>query len=230
MDRASADISLPTSEQTVAMPTFPLAFFDRLRMATDGAGVTALVGAYGCPLACKMCINPQTWQGRSDGKPPFVRVTPAELCERAKQDNLYYLATGGGITFGGGEPLVHMAFIEAFRAICPREWRFSAESCLHIDPALIPKAAAVVDGFMIDIKDMDPAVYRAYTTRDNAPVKENLRTLLALVGPARILVRVPHIPGYNTDEGVRASIAELREMGVTQIDEFTYRLPRKKTV
>ena len=56
------------TDQTV--PTFPLAFCDRLRMATDGAGVTALVGAYGCPLQCKLCINPQTWQGRTDGKPP----------------------------------------------------------------------------------------------------------------------------------------------------------------
>ena len=52
-------------------PTFPLAFCDRLRMATDGAGVTALVGAFGCPLQCKLCINPQTWHERKDGKPPF---------------------------------------------------------------------------------------------------------------------------------------------------------------
>ena len=64
-------------------PTFPLAFCDRLRMATDGAGVTALVGAFGCPLQCKLCINPQTWHERKDGKPPFERVTPAELVEAA---------------------------------------------------------------------------------------------------------------------------------------------------
>ena len=100
------------------IPTFPLAFFDRLRMATDGAGVTALVGAYGCPLQCKLCINPQTWHERSDGKASFERVTPVELYDRVKIDSLYYLATGGGITFGGGEPLLHTDFITAFRALC----------------------------------------------------------------------------------------------------------------
>ncbi len=209
-------------------PTFPLAFFDRLRMATDGVGVTALVGAWGCPLQCRMCINPQTWHERTDGKAPFTRVTPEELYERARQDNLYYLATGGGITFGGGEPLVHMDFIEAFRALCPREWRFSAESCLHIDPDLVSRAVAVIDHFMVDIKDMDPGIYAAYTTRENGLVKENLRVLLALAGPERITVRVPHIPGYNTDDEVRASVEELHTMGVVLIDEFTYRKPRDR--
>ena len=113
-------------------PTFPLAFCDRLRMATDGAGVTALVGAYGCPLQCKLCINPQTWHKRGDGKPNFTRVTPAEMYDRVKIDSLYYLATGGGVTFGGGEPLLHTDFITAFRALCPKDWHIYAETCLHI--------------------------------------------------------------------------------------------------
>ncbi len=210
----------------MSAPTFPLAFFDRLRMATDGAGVTALIGAYGCPLQCRMCINPQTWHERTDGKPPFERVTPEALLARAMQDNLYYLATGGGVTFGGGEPLVHVDFLEAFHAIAPPEWHFYAESCLHIDPASLSRLAAVFDHFMIDIKDMDPAIYKAYTTRDNALVKENLRALLALVGPARITARVPLIPGYNTVEATERSVEELREMGVTDVDRFTYKEPR----
>ncbi len=216
------------NEHQTTTPTFPLAFCDRLRMATDGTGVTALVGAYGCPLQCRMCINPQTWQGRTDGKPPFERVSAAELYDRVKIDNLYYLATGGGVTFGGGEPLVHIDFLEEFRRICPPEWHLSAESCLHIDPACIPRAAAVIDHFIIDVKDMNPAIYAAYTTRDNARVKENLATLLALVGPDRITVRVPHIPGFNTDADVAASISEVRTTGITQIDEFTYRKPRNR--
>ena len=209
-------------------PTFPLAFCDRLRMATDGAGVTALVGAYGCPLQCKLCINPQTWQGRSDGKPPFERVTPTELYDKVKIDNLYYLATGGGITFGGGEPLLHTDFIEAFRAICPPEWHLYAESCLHIPAEHIPAAARAIDHFFIDVKDMNPAIYQAYTGRDNRPVKENLAALLALVGPASVTVRVPHIPGFNTDSDVEASVAELRGMGVELFDVFHYKIPRKK--
>ena len=214
------------TEKTV--PTFPLAFCDRLRMATDGAGVTALVGAFGCPLQCKLCINPQTWHERGDSKPDFERVTPEQLYDRVKIDSLYYLATGGGITFGGGEPLLHTEFIAAFRALCPKDWRIYAETCLNVPQEHIHRAAAAVDGFFVDIKDMNPTVYQTYTGRDNALVKENLSLLLSLVGPDRVTVRVPHIPGFNTDADADASVAELRAMGVTKLDVFTYKEPRKK--
>ena len=209
-------------------PTFPLAFCDRLRMATDGVGVTALVGAYGCPLQCKLCINPQTWQGRSDGKPPFERVTPTELYDRVKIDNLYYLATGGGVTFGGGEPLLHTDFITAFRAVVPKEWRIYAESCLNIPEENLRAAAWVVDHFFIDIKDMNPAIYRAYTGKDNTLVKSNLALLLSLVGAHRITVRVPSIPDFNTEADTEASVRELQAMGVTSLDRFAYKIPTRK--
>lgn len=209
-------------------PTFPLAFCDRLRMATDGAGVTALVGAYGCPLQCKLCINPQTWQGRSDGKPPFERVTPTELYDRVKIDNLYYLATGGGVTFGGGEPLLHTDFITAFRAVVPKEWRIYAESCLNIPEENLRTAARVVDHFFIDIKDMNPAIYKAYTGKDNTLVKANLALLLSLVGAHRITVRVPSIPDFNTEADTEASVRELQAMGVTSLDRFAYKIPTRK--
>ena len=209
-------------------PTFPMAFCDRLRMATDGAGVTALVGAYGCPLQCKLCINPQTWQGRSDGKPPFERVTPTELYDRVKIDNLYYLATGGGVTFGGGEPLLHTDFITAFREVCHPDWRIYAESCLNIPEENLRAAARVVDHFFIDIKDMNPAIYRAYTGKDNTLVKSNLALLLSLVGAHRITVRVPSIPDFNTEADTEASVRELQAMGVTSLDRFAYKIPTRK--
>ena len=211
-----------------ALPTFPLAFCDRLRMATDGAGVTALVGAYGCPLQCKLCINPQTWQGRTDGKPPFTRVTPEELYDRVKIDNLYYLATGGGVTFGGGEPLLHTDFLVAFHAVIPKEWHLYAETCLYIPEKSVRATATVVDHFFVDIKDMNPTIYKAYTGQDNAPVKENLALLLSLVGEDRITVRVPRIPNFNTVADVQTSVEELKGMGVVSFDLFDYKIPRPR--
>jgi pyruvate formate lyase activating enzyme len=195
-------------------------------MATDGAGVTALVGAFGCPLQCKLCINPQTWHERADGKLPFERVTAAELYDRVKIDSLYYLATGGGVTFGGGEPLLHTDFITAFREVCHPDWRIYAESCLNIPEENVRAAAAAVDHFFVDIKDMNPAIYHAYTGKDNAFVKSNLALLLSLAGADRVTVRVPHIPDFNTDGDVAASVAELERMGVTRLDVFSYKRPK----
>ena len=94
--------------------------------------------------------------------------------------------------------------------------------------AHIPAAAAVVDWFFVDIKDMNPSIYKAYTGQDNALVKSNLALLLSLVGAERIPVRVPHIPGFNTDADVQASVAELTAMGVTVFDVFAYKIPTKK--
>jgi pyruvate formate lyase activating enzyme len=155
-------------------------------------------------------------------------VTPEQLLERVRMDHLYYTATGGGIAFGGGEPLLHTDFLTAFRALCPPEWRIYAETCLNVPARHIPAAAAVVDWFFVDIKDMNPAIYKAYTGQDNALVKENLRALLALVSPERVTVRVPRIPGYNTEADVGASVAELRAMGVEHLDVFHYKMPRTK--
>lgn len=204
-------------------PCFPLCFLDRLRMATDGQGVTALVGAYGCPLSCRLCINPYTWHEGTR----FEWVTPEELYDRVKQDNLYYLATGGGVTFGGGEPLDHADFIAAFRAVCPPEWHLSAETSLHVPAENVRTAAGCVDHFFADIKDTDPGIYKAYTGQDNRLVLENLSLLLSLVGPDRVTVRVPLIPGYNDEAAREKSLKLLSSMGIVHTDFFTYKIPKQ---
>lgn len=78
----------------------------------------------------------------------------------------------------------------------------------------------IVDQWIVDIKDMNPTIYQAYTGRDNALVIQNLQHLLDT--KADITVRVPLIPIYNTEEDVEKSTAILRKMGVSQIDKFKY--------
>ena len=61
-----------------------------------------------------------------------------------------------------------------------------------------------------------------YTGKDNALVTSNLKWLLSNGDPKRIMVRVPHIPEFNTDEDVSRSIEQLKVMGVMDFDEFQY--------
>ena len=206
------------------MSEFPLSGISLLRMATDGEGVTALVCAQGCPLRCDMCINPHTLENR---KVPYV--SPEKLLEMVKPHSLYYIATGGGITFGGGEPLLRAAFIRDFTAICPPEWKINAETCLNVPEENVRIAAECVQHFFVDIKDMNPEIYRAYTGRDNEAVYGNLRLLIALVGSERVTVRVPLIPGFNTPEDNEYSEKLLRGMGYTRFDRFEYTDKRKGT-
>ena len=80
----------------------------------------------------------------------------------------------------------------------------------------------ILDGYIVDIKDMNPEIYKAYTGKDNVLVLSNLEWILKQGNPERIMVRVPHIPEFNTDEDVADSKMRLAAMGLKNIDEFNY--------
>lgn len=189
----------------------------RHRLTTDGEGVTTLVAFSGCPLRCKYCLNKTSWE-LSKGRD----YTPEMLFEEVKIDQLYFLATHGGITFGGGEPLLQVEFIKEFRALCGPQWQILAETSLNVPFKNVEALDPVLDGYIIDIKDMNPEIYKAYTGKDNALVLSNLEWILRHGDPNRIMVRVPHIPDFNSDEDVSRSMEQLKKMGVTNFNEFTY--------
>ncbi len=198
-------------------PQYPLLSLERLRMGTDGEGVTTLIAGAGCPLRCRWCINERLLR-----EAPAKMVTAAELLARVRIDDLYFRATGGGVTFGGGESLLHAAFIRRFRELCPSEWRVRVETSLAVPGELVALSLGAADEYIVDCKDMNPEIYRRYTGGDAALMRENLRFLLEKAGPERVLVRVPGIPEYNTAEDCGKSVELLRAMGVQRLDRFRY--------
>ena len=189
----------------------------RHRLTTDGEGVTTLVAFSGCPLRCKYCLNKASWD-LANGRD----YTPETLFEEVKIDQLYFLATHGGITFGGGEPLLQLEFIKAFRELCGPQWQILAETSLNVPFENVQTIDPILSGYIVDIKDMNPEIYQAYTGKDNSMVLANLEWLLKQGDPNSVMVRVPHIPDFNTDEDVAKSIERLKAMGVENIDEFNY--------
>ena len=155
-------------------------------------------------------------------------LTPQELYEKTKIDSLYFLATGGGVTFGGGEPLLYADFLKEFRSLCGSQWHLCAETSLNVPTENVIKAAECIDRFYVDCKDTNPDIYLSYTGKDNSLMLENLRVLLDAVGDKRITVRLPLIPQYNTDEDREKSKKILTEMGITDFDIFTYKIKEKK--
>ena len=199
------------------MTTAKIFGISRHRLTTDGEGVTTLVAFSGCPLRCKYCLNKASWdmdKGRD--------YTPEILFEEVKIDQLYFLATHGGVTFGGGEPLFQVEFIKQFRELCGPQWQILAETSLNVPFENVQTIDPILDGYIVDIKDMNPEIYQTYTGKDNSVVLTNLEWLLKHGAPNRIMVRVPHIPEFNTDEDVAKSKEHLTAMGVKNIDEFNY--------
>ena len=206
------------------MITAPVIISARHRMQTDGQGVTTLVCFHGCPLRCKWCINPFSFA--LDTK--RTHMTVRELYEQIKIDELYFLATGGGVTFGGGEPLLYAPFLKEFRKLCGEKWHLCAETSLSVPWENVKTAAACIDVFYVDCKDTDSDIYHRYTGKDNRLMLDNLQKLLELVGPERIVLRLPLIPEFNTEEDRQRSKALLSQMGAVYFDLFTYRTDIKK--
>ena len=198
--------------------TAPFIAINRHRLTTDGEGVTTLVGFHGCPLHCEYCLNAQCLQ--ADGV--WCRLTPGELYSEVEIDDLYFMATGGGICFGGGEPLLRSDFIKAFAEIMNPEWKLTIETSLNVPLENVKAIASLVQMWYVDIKDMNPDIYKAYGCKDNKQVISNLQWLAANGYADKVIIRLPLIPEYNTDEDRQMSQQQLEEMGFTNFDKFNY--------
>ena len=201
------------------MKTAPLIGISRHRLTTDGEGVTTLVAFHGCPLRCKYCLNPQSLHSEGIWK----HYDCMQLYEEVRLDELYFLATHGGITFGGGEPCLQSDFIYEFRQLCGQEWQLSVESSLNVPQENIEKLLPVIDYYIIDIKDINNDIYQQYTGKENEKVLNNLHYLIEHGKNEQIIVSTPIIPVYNSESDVDNSIRLLKEMGITQFDRFTYK-------
>lgn len=201
------------------MKTAVLIGLSRHRIGVDGSGVTTLVAFHGCPLNCKYCLNPQALSPEGVWK----RFTPEELYKAVSKDDLYFRATGGGITFGGGEPLISCKEILHFRSIClknGKKWKINIETSLNVPKTFVELMKDIIDHWIVDIKDINPNIYKAYTGKDNKQVISNLQYLID--NNAKITARVPLIAGFNTELDVKNSILSLERMGIIDIDRFTY--------
>lgn len=190
----------------------------RHRIGRDGDGVTTLVVFMMCPLHCKYCLNPQTLSHQY----PSKIYSAEQLYNEVKIDDLYFRATGGGITFGGGEPLLNSKFIKEFKYLCGKDWKINVETSLNVEMEHLLEVVDCVDSFIIDIKDMDKEIYLSYTEKDNSIVLENLKYLVSVGMADSCVIRVPLIPGFNKETNVESSIKLLKTIGLSKFDKFIY--------
>lgn len=202
------------------MEGVPFIGIDRHRLGIDGVGVTTLAAFHGCPLRCKYCLNHRCLEAPDN----LPRYTPEQLYNYVGVDNLYFIATGGGVCFGGGEPLLRVDFLTEFKELCGKGWNLTAETSLQVPREAVEQAAGVVGDFIVDIKESNPDTYKAYTGGDAQRAWDNLEWLIQKMGPEHVIVRVPQIPDFNTDADCARTADRLTAMGVTKIDRFVYRV------
>lgn len=188
----------------------------RHRLDVDGVGVSTLVAFHGCPLRCKYCINDFC----HDEKTRTKNIEPTRLVELLAKDDIYYRMTGGGVVFGGGEPLINSDYILSVVKQIPLEWAVRIETSLNVEWECIEQLIPFVDQWIIDIKDLNPEIYTVYTGKDNEVVLRNIDMLRLYVEPKQLLFRIPHIPEFNTKKDMEISKKYLENWGEIELFEY----------
>ena len=126
-------------------------------------------------------------------------VTVDELTREIRKDISFFLNTGGGVTFSGGEPTAQPAFLINLLRACKGEGIPTAlDTCGFVEWDILSRMLDVVDLFLFDIKHMDPARHRKLTGKSNDVILDNLKRLNAI---GKLMeIRVPLIPRVNDSE------------------------------
>ncbi len=173
-------------------PTPQLAYFKEKCVSCGACGRVCEGDRQRC-FACGACArqcpeNARRLYGRS--------YTAEELFEIIRSDQPYYDATGGGVTFSGGECMLYPDYVADVARQCHRNGISVAVDTAGCVPyASFEKVLPYVELFLYDIKCLDPILHKSGTGKENDLILRNLE-LLRKTGK-QILIRVPVIPGFN---------------------------------
>jgi len=117
-------------------------------------------------------------------------------------------AKRGGVTLSGGEPLEQPEFSFALLELLGQKGIHRViDTSGHVLEDVICRAADNCELFLYDIKHMDSVKHREYTGAGNERILSNLKKLSQR--GSRIQIRIPFIPGLNTDDENINATAEL---------------------
>jgi len=125
-------------------------------------------------------------------------ATVAELVKKIEKQRIFFDQSSGGVTFSGGEPLSHPAFLIKLLDECGRLAIHRTVDTSGFAPlSTLLDVAGRTDHFLYDIKLMDAERHKRWTGVDNGVILSNLEKLAA--SGASINIRLPLIKGVNDD-------------------------------
>ena len=181
----------------------------------DGPGVRFVVFFQGCPIRCRYCHNPDTWE--------FKKGTEKTADELMKEyDSYKEFLKSGGITATGGEPLAQPEFLSELFSLAKKK---QVHTCLDTSGAVyntdnhskIDDVLKYTDLVMLDIKHIDSDKHKWLTGTGN----ENILAFAEHLRDLKIPVWIRHVVVPNITD----SDDELFRLG-----EFISRLDNLKAL
>lgn len=121
-----------------------------------------------------------------------------EIMQEIEKERVFFEQSGGGVTFSGGEPMMHPDFLVRLLEECGSKGIHRAvDTAGLVSTEVLLRVAARTDLFLYDLKMMDAERHRKWTGVSNEKILENLR-ILAESG-AQVIIRIPLVGGVNDD-------------------------------
>lgn len=169
----------------------------------------------GCGKCAEVCLyGARQLSGKS--------ITIEKLMAEVLKDKLFYDFSGGGVTLGGGEPIMQFEFTNEFLKRCKEHSLHTAiETCGCIPWEHLRATLKFVDFVYYDTKHMDPIKHKELTGVSNDLILGNARRLLST--NSQVVVRVPIVSGYNdSEENIEAIARFVAESGGTMMELLPY--------
>lgn len=158
----------------------------------------------GCGTCIDFChAQARTWLGK--------KMSVDEIMAEIKKDKVFYRNSNGGVTFSGGEPLIHPDFLYELISQCRKFGIHTAvETCGFFNWSAAEKTMKELDYVMFDIKHMNDEIHRELTGVSNERILDNVKRTGMLGIP--LCIRIPVIPSLNdSDENIRATARFVKE-------------------
>lgn len=156
----------------------------------DGVGIRYAIFFQGCPLRCKVCHNPDTWNFAGGDI-----YSAREIFEKVVRYKPYF-KKGGGITVSGGEPLLQAKFLVELFTLFRREGiNIAIDTSGAYMNDDVKEAVKLADMIILDLKFPSEEEYREHV---KGSLKHTLDFLdYALSLKKEVWIRTVIIPNIN---------------------------------
>ncbi len=126
-------------------------------------------------------------------------ISISELMKKIDNEAIFFDQSGGGVTFSGGEPLMHSDYlIEALKECGKRMYHRVVDTTAFAKLETVLEVAKHTELFLIDLKVMDSEKHKEFTAVGNEKILSNIIELAKT--KCEIIFRIPLIKGVNTSE------------------------------
>ena len=164
----------------------------------DGPGIRFVIFMQGCPLRCRYCHNPDTWNVEG-GR----RMSAEEIIQQFLKNRSFY--KNGGITVTGGEPLLQIDFISE---LFEKAKEYDIHTCIdtsgitykedEVYKEKLDRLISHTDLVMLDIKHIDTEAHHSLTGAHNDNILKFAKYLEEKQTP--VWIRHVVVPGISDKE------------------------------